>query len=182
MIFWIIFFVISLITGVAVIAFSGDSEEVPEEVPEEEPLPTASLAVTGQWLPPGASDPCCAIDFYSFTNSPLIRGRTIVAGVPTLNPTVTITPTFTGGTAILSMSLNPPTLVGIGGAPAPTLTITPDPGTLTLTSGTPYTFVMPVAYTGYDVLVTFTLTVTSPSGQIATTPETIRVIIPLSSY
>jgi hypothetical protein len=81
MIFWIIFLVISLITGATVIAFSGEPEEVPEdteqepdEVPEEpdedEPAPppdepNITFSSSSQQLPAGGSN----VTFYSYIPS-----------------------------------------------------------------------------------------------------------------
>jgi hypothetical protein len=182
MIFWIILAIVTLITGVTAIAFSGDSEEEPEEVPEEEPeevpepLPTASLALTGASpIAPGPNGwtttaPDYRIGQSGIWNPPIVEGRVLWTwGDPV---TVTLTPTFTGGTAILSASFTSPSS-GYPGTPA---IITPTPGTLTLTTGTPYIFAVEPLYGYINLIVTFTLTVTSPSGQIVTTSESFGIV------
>jgi hypothetical protein len=164
MIIWIIIGIVSLIAGAYVI-FSGGSEEkepvVPNETVVPESLPTASLAVTGAWLPANVDT-----TYYGDWNPSITKGRRL--DIYVTDPlTATFTPTFTGGTAVLSVSTS--------GGDSP-MSVTPDPGTLTLTTGTPYTFTFsPAGAAPY--ISTFTLTVTSPSGQIATTTESIGLIV-----
>ena len=182
MIIWIIIAIIALIAGAYVIAFSGDSEDTEEEEPpipnddedtggetddsddpdepddpdESEPLPTASLAVTGNWVEPPPNFPAS------------IENRFLRSWRQSTPQYATFTPTFTGGTAVLSMNIQQ-----VYGTMSPT--VTPTPGTVPLTPGTPITFTIQGHPGEASVILTFTLTVTSPSGQIATTSESIGV-------
>jgi len=172
MIIWIII-AIALIAGAYLIFFSGDSEDTEEEEPpipndnsgdadesgDESAVPaapTASLAVTGNWVDPPPNFPAS------------IENRFLSSWRQSTPQYATITPTFTGGTAVLSMNIQQV----FGNMPP---TVTPTPGTVPLTSGTPIMFTIQGQPGEATVILTFTLTVTSPSGQIATTSESIGV-------
>jgi hypothetical protein len=173
MVIWIV--IIILFLGISWFVFIKDDGEVAEQIgilfggyQRHGPPPTAGLGVTGTFAVPSSA----------FTRAGDIKNRFIG---PVRQPqSVTLTPFFTGGTAILSMVTEQ---YQTWFTPRTMPTVTPVPGTLTLTSGFPITFtIQRDRNTGGDTggevisILTFTLTVTSPGGdKNATTSESFAI-------